>query len=151
VTNNLGPSVSQYSIDAGDGHLTALSPGTVGSGMAPEFVAVDPVGRYVYVVDNGTCQVSQYAIGSDGTLAPLSPGTVGAGNCASGDNILGVAVDPAGRFAYVPDEITGASNVLQYGIGSGGVLAPLSPAATSNLTGAAFEGDQGMTMLVSYK
>jgi len=50
------------------------------------------------------------------------------------------AVDPSGRYLYVPDEgMSSSSTVLQYAIGAGGVLAPLSPAATSALANTQLE------------
>ena len=47
------------------------------------------------------------------------------------EDVFFAAVDPSGRYLYVPDEASASSKVLQYGIGAGGVLAPLSPPATS--------------------
>jgi len=140
VTNGTGGTVLQYAIDATDGHLTALTPASVPAGTSPLFVTVDPFGRYAYAVNETACTLSQYALGNGGTLAALSPATVASGDCgAAMDFVAFVAVDPSGRYVYVPDEGMSSSAVLQYGIGTGGALAPLSPAATSALDAAQLE------------
>jgi 6-phosphogluconolactonase (cycloisomerase 2 family) len=149
VTNGTGAAVLQYAIDATDGHLTALTPASAASGASPQAVAIDPFGRYAYAISLTACTLSQYAIGSGGTLGPLSPASVAAGDCgAAMDFVAWVAVDPSGRYVYVPDEGSSSSSVLQYGIGTGGALAPLSPAATSALNAAQLER---MTFLVRYQ
>ena len=137
VSNATGAAVLQYSIDSTNGHLTALSPASVGAAAGPVGIAVDPTGRYAYVVDGVACTVSQYALGSGGALGALSPANVAAGNCTAMDFVAFVAVDPSGRFVYVPDSGSSSGSVLQYAIGAGGALAPLSPAATSGISGAA--------------
>ena len=63
------------------------------------------------------------------------------------DYVAFVTTDPSGRYLYVPDEGSSSSTVLQFGIGTGGALAPLSPAATSAITGAVL---QRMAFLVRY-
>ncbi len=138
----------EYSTDGADGHLTALSPATVAAGNAPQLLGVDPSGRYVYAVDQAACAISQYALGSSGALGALAPATVAAGNCPANDFVAFVAVDPSGRFAYVPDQGAASDAVLQYRIGAGGALSPLSPAMTSATTGAAF---LRITFLVRYQ
>jgi 6-phosphogluconolactonase (cycloisomerase 2 family) len=149
VSNGTGAAVLQYAIDGTDGHLTALTPPSAASGTSPQAVAVDPFGRYAYAINETTCTVSQYSIGSGGTLGALSPASVASGDCgAAMDFVAFVAVDPSGRYVYVPDEGSSSSSVLQYGIGTGGALAPLSPAATSALNSAQLER---LTFLVRYQ
>src|SRR2546428_10062227 len=78
-------------------------------------------GRYVYVANTGSNDVSQYTIGADGSLTPMALAVVPAGM-----NPRSVAVDPSGRYVYVAN---GASNdVSQYTIGGGrGASAPARP------------------------
>jgi DNA-binding beta-propeller fold protein YncE len=134
VANGNGSAVLQYSIDQAAGDLTALSPSSAPSGASPQGVAVDPFGRYAYAINETGCTLSQYALGTGGTLTALSPATVGAGDCgAAMEFVAFAAVDPSGRYLYVPDVGMSSSTVLQYGVGTGGKLAPLSPAATSAL------------------
>ena len=70
-------------------------------------------------------------------VADFSSTDATSGDCGAAMEFVAFAtVDPSGRFVYVPDQGMSASTVLQYGIGAGGTLAPLTPAATSSLAGA---------------
>ncbi|HEY2749325.1 MAG TPA: beta-propeller fold lactonase family protein [Polyangia bacterium] len=131
--------VLQYASDATDGHLTALTPASAPAGTTPVSVALDPFGRYAYAIDDAACTVSQYALGATGPLTALTPASVGAGSCvAPMDSVVFLAVDPSGRFLYVPDQGASSGTVLQYGLGTGGALAPLNPAATTAVSGARY-------------
>jgi YVTN family beta-propeller protein len=91
-------SVSMYTINATTGVLTSI--GAIAAGGIPASVAVDPSGKFAYVATTGDSfasagNVSMYTIDvTTGALA--SVGTIAAG---TGSN--SVAVDPAGKFAYV--------------------------------------------------
>jgi len=82
-------------------------------------VAVDPAGKFAYVTNYGSNEVSMYIIdATTGALASI-------GNIAAGTGPFSVAVDPAGKFAYVVnfssndvsmytiDGATGALTVLE--------------------------------------
>ena len=106
--------VSTYAIDAATGILS--STGTIGAGVCPWSVAVDPSSKFAYVANRGDCDsgglgsVSTYRIdAATGTLN--STGTIGAGTCP-----VSVAVDPSGRFVYVANEF---SNVSRYTVDPG--------------------------------
>ena len=104
-------SVSMYTIDATTGALTSI--GTIGAGLFPGAVAVDPSGRFAYVANGdlfrGTGSVSTYAI--DATTGALtSTGTT----VTAGAGASSVAVDPSGKFAYVTHEFS--DNVSMYTI-----------------------------------
>jgi 6-phosphogluconolactonase (cycloisomerase 2 family) len=69
----------------------------VAAGDSPRSVAVDPSGRFAYVANYGSANVSAYAINAtSGALTALagSQFTVGA-------NPSSVSVDPSGKFLYV--------------------------------------------------
>jgi len=91
-------SVSMYTINATTGALTSI--GAIATGGNPNSVAVDPSGKFAYVATTGDTfasagNVSMYTIDvTTGALASI--GTIAAG---TGSN--SVAVDPAGKFAYV--------------------------------------------------
>lgn len=127
-------SISQYAIDPSDGHLEPLAAASVATGSFPRALVVDPSGRYVYVPDVDTCQLYQYGIGPTGALGPLTPATAGVANCVAQTDLPALAADPSGRFLYVIGS-RHDSALIEYGIGGGGALAPLSPAATATLTG----------------
>jgi DNA-binding beta-propeller fold protein YncE len=125
-------SVAIYTIDATTGALTSI--GTIAAGPVPTSVAVDPAGKFVYVATaNATPgsagSLSMYAINAT-TGALTSTGTIAAGTYPGF-----VAVDPAGKFAYVPN--SGSNDVSMYTINSttgaltliGMIAAGLSPAS----------------------
>jgi len=127
VANLLSGDVSQYSIGA-DGSLSPLAPATVDSGSDPFSdpfsITVEPSGKFVYVANWGTHDVSQYSIGGDGGLSPLTPATV-----AAGDAPVALTVEPSGQFAYVASE--NDNKVSQYRIEADGTLTPLDPDAVN--------------------
>jgi YVTN family beta-propeller protein len=115
-------SVVAYTINPTTGALTSTTGGITGTGVngTPEFfnsVAVDPSGKFAYAADGGAfpagsfggdSSVSMYTINST-TGALTSTGMIAAG--AGPDS---VAVDPAGKFAYVAN--FGSNDVSMYTI-----------------------------------
>jgi len=63
---------------------------TVSTGTSPVSFAAHPSGRYVYVANSGSNDVSQYTIGADGSLTPMALALAPAGM-----NPRSVAVDPS--------------------------------------------------------
>ncbi len=112
--------VSAYRINK-NGALTPI-PGSPASGFLPEAVAVDPRGEFVYVANRNTFlglpSVSAYNIGSNGALTPIDPLS---GPFDDNRLVLSVAIDPRGKFVYVPD----VQVVYAYSIGTNGALTPL--------------------------
>ena len=111
---------------------TASAPaGTATSSTAPgTSTAQGPsTGAFAYVVNangGGPGTVSQYAIGPTGALTPLPVPFVPAG----GNNSQLIAVNRAGRFAYVSN--VSSNTVSQFAIDPAtGALTPLSPATIS--------------------
>jgi len=103
--------LAMYTIDATTGVLASI--GTIAVGAVPISVAVDPAGKFVYVATaNATLgsagSVSMYAINATtGALASL-------GTIAAGIGPSSVAVDRAGKFAYVTN--SGSNDVSMYTI-----------------------------------
>jgi 6-phosphogluconolactonase len=62
-----------------NGALTPVPGSPFSTAPIPEFVAVDLLGRFVYVTSESTTNVSAYSIGPNGALAPVagSPFTAG--------------------------------------------------------------------------
>ena len=86
-------SVSMFTIDSTTGALTSI--GVIAAGTGPDFVAVDPAGKFAYVTNFGSNNVSMYTINATtGALASI-------GTIAAGTGPFSLAVDPAGKFAYV--------------------------------------------------
>jgi YVTN family beta-propeller protein len=89
-----------YTINPTTGALTSI--GTVAAGIDPVSVAVDPAGKFAYVLNFGSNDVSMYTIdATTGALASIAPpaSTHGFGVYAGS-----VTVDPLGKFAYATNE-----------------------------------------------
>jgi hypothetical protein len=116
----------QFSVGA-DGALTPLSPPTVATSGYPVSVAVSPDGRSVYAAQVDA--VSQFDVQADGTLIPKSTPSLAAGSVP-----WALAIAPGGRSVYTTDIVSsGSSGVWQFGVGNGGLLAPLSPSAVDGV------------------
>jgi 6-phosphogluconolactonase len=73
--------VSGYTIDASTGALSPMATPTVAAGYFPFFITVDPTGRFAYVANDGSNDVSAYTIDArTGALSPMAAPTVAAGN-----------------------------------------------------------------------
>jgi 6-phosphogluconolactonase len=112
-------SISAYSIDRSNGHLTHLN--TVSSeGAVPAFVSVHPSGRYLLVANYGSGTVAAIAIRPNGELGaatsvqqdhgPLNakhPTSAAPGNFATSGHDAPrahmIQSDPSGRFVLSPD------------------------------------------------
>lgn len=120
--------VSRYSINA-SGALTSI--GTTVAGLSPTSIAIDASGKFAYVTNSGSDDVSMYSI--DATTGALtSMGTIAAGTVPGS-----VAVDPMGKFAYVANY--GSNNISMYAINAatgtltstGTIAAGTSPASVA--------------------
>ena len=96
--------ISMYTIDGGTGALASMA--TVTAGTDPVSIAVDRAGKFAYVTNSGSNDVSMYAI-NGGHLSSI-------GTVAAGTKPVSVAVDPAGQFAYVAN--SGSNNIATYRI-----------------------------------
>ncbi len=126
TVNQYEATVSQLSIGS-TGALTALAPPSVACELDPNSLAVDPAGKYLYVVNlkgatnTSYGSISQYTIGADGTLAPMTPAAI-----AEGGLFTDIAVHPSGKWAYAPSSNNSKSTVVQYTLGATGALTPAS-------------------------
>jgi YVTN family beta-propeller protein len=101
-----------YTVDATTGALTSV--GTIAAGTAPVSVAVDPTGKFVYVTNSGSNDVSMYTINSTtGSLTLI-------GMISAELSPTSIAIEPSGKFAYVTN--SGSNDVSMYSIGATGSL-----------------------------
>lgn len=117
--------VSMYTVNAATGQLRHN--GYAVAGANPISVSVDPGGKFAYVANRGTSDVSAYTIGVNGTLTQIacSVGCSIAGNFQAGTSPWSVTIDPSGKFAYVANNFNGAlgNSISAYTINVGtGVL-----------------------------
>ena len=116
VTNRDSNDVSVFTItDAG---MLVPAGRPVASGTAPRGMVFTPDGRHAYVVDNGSNQITAYAVGDDGTLSVRLPATA-----TPGKSPFGIAIAPDGKTLYVTSQNPAA--VERFTVGAGGALAPL--------------------------
>ena len=101
--------VSAFSIDSGTGALASTG-GPTGIASNPISVAVDPSGRFAYVANQASYNVTTYTI--DATTGALT--TLGSVN--TGIDPWSVCVDPSGRFVYVANQ--GSNSVSAFSINS---------------------------------
>lgn len=112
--------VSMYTINSTTGALASIGPPVSTQDSSGNSVTVDPLGKFAYVANLGDDfstdgSVISYAINAT-TGALTSTGGI-SGNCPGLCVPLSVAVDPSGKFAYVPNgDGAEANNVAVYAI-----------------------------------
>jgi len=129
--------VSAYTINATTGALTQVNCGggagcsaaNFVAGSQPFSVAVDAAGRFAYVPNIASADISAYTINNvTGALARINcGGGIGCNgaNFQSASAPVAIAIDPSSRFAYVANQ---SNRVSQYTIGANGALTLMSPA-----------------------
>ena len=113
--------ISEYLITQTTGALALIGTVPTGTLTAAQVVAVEPLGRWVYVAVNGG---NVYAYSIDLTAGGLTL----IGPAVGGANPQGIAFDPLGRWAYVACNGAPAS-VYVYSIGATGALTAAAPAS----------------------
>ncbi len=120
-----------YSVDPVSGRLTGITGGIAitsffGASSSIGQSAVDPTGRYLYVVDGGTTNLLN-AFSIDGTTGALST-IVSSPPIATGSGSFGIAVTPDGKYVYVTN--SGDSTLSAYKVGTNGGLATIALGVT---------------------
>jgi 6-phosphogluconolactonase (cycloisomerase 2 family) len=119
-------SVTAYAINSSTGALTSITGSPFATGSGAQSVALDPVGKFLYVGNNPDGTVSAYTINqSTGALTGVagSPFDTGAG--AGQKSTYSVNVDPSGAFLYALNGTQG--NVSAFTINSvSGALTPVA-------------------------
>jgi 6-phosphogluconolactonase (cycloisomerase 2 family) len=92
--------VSAYLIDAADGSLAEIggSPFSAAPGIGPVSLSADPLGRFLYVANGTSNNVSVFVIQATGELVEHTNSPFALGSPTSPQSI---AVDLSGQFAYV--------------------------------------------------
>ena len=96
------------------------------AGTGPAALAIDPGGKFLYVANFTSNNVSAYSINATtGALTAIGLPTI------AGTNPRGGAVDPTGQFLYVAN--LGSSNVSAYSINatSGALISLGAPVASA--------------------
>ena len=128
ANHGLGPvyenTVSQFSINSGNGTLSASTQATVNTGPlggeGPYFISIDPTGKYAYVTNGNSGSVAQFSINSsNGALTALNPAFVSTGTVP-----FHITCDPSGRFIYVVNINSGS--IAQFIISGNGTLTAMT-------------------------
>src|SRR6202162_3751687 len=100
-----------FSVNASTGAITEVPGSPFNAGLIPVQLAVDPTGRFVYVANQLSEDITAFSVdASTGALTEL-PGSA----FPIGSQPIALAIDPTGRFLYV--SATNFTNgVLQKGI-----------------------------------
>jgi 6-phosphogluconolactonase len=103
ATNHNSSNVTAFAIngsfDMSRGELDVIVGSPFATGMRPVAFSTEPRGRFAYVANEGSRDVSAYSI--DATTGALS--AVAGGSIAAGTRPSFVRADPSGKFVYVTD------------------------------------------------
>jgi 6-phosphogluconolactonase len=154
--------VFAYTANASSGALTAApgSPSRAGIQSAGVAVAMDPAGKFVYVLNGSPCNPSQCAYSyvsgdsvsaysvnaSSGALTPIP----GSPFPDAGLGPSGAAVDPTGKFLYVSNASSGSVSAYTINASSGALTAvPGSPFFSGNQPAAVAVDPSGKFLYVA--
>ena len=102
--------VLAYRVNPASGELTEIDGSPFASGSGAAFIGMDPGGRFVYVANTTSHEISAYVI--DGDTGALTP--VEGSPFAAAGGPFAVSVHPGGRFAFVVNALAG--NISTYAI-----------------------------------
>jgi 6-phosphogluconolactonase len=129
VANSGEDDISLFSIAPSTGILTEVSRTSTG-GLTPLYMALDPTGGFLYVVNvlsAPSSDLSVFQVASDGTLTPTSPRPYPLGVTANS-----MALAPSGSFIFIGAEQGQQQGVVAVYPLSGGVLqAPVGAFTTA--------------------
>jgi 6-phosphogluconolactonase len=110
-------SVAVYRIKP-NGSLVPVPGSPFPTGITPWQIAVDPFGRFIYVVSLGSRDTSVYHVLASGALVPVP------GSPFVTTDPISVVADPNGRFVYVTNE--NFANIIVYQVAASGSLIALN-------------------------
>ena len=145
--------ITAYAIDYQSGALIQLSDSPISSGgNNPVTLAASPNGLFLYVINQGTSTVVEFAINPDGTITTKNTYSVVTGNATSSPTAL--AIDPAGKFLYVTYQhqtgSTGPGGLASFPINADGSLgtALAAVALGNNPSGIAIPATGGFVYVI---
>ncbi len=135
VANNGNDTVTAFNIEAA-GALT-LIPQTAGNtnptavnGADPSSIAIPQSGKFLYVTNSGSNDVTAFSIGATGLLSRLAPTGANTNPISTGGTVpKGMAISPNGSFLYVAN--SGSDNLTVFQIGANGLLTLVTPAGSN--------------------
>jgi 6-phosphogluconolactonase len=144
--------ITEYSIDFQSGALDAISGSPVSSGgNFPITLVAAPNGLFLYVINQGTSTVVEFAVNSNGTIASKNTYNV-SGNVNA--TPTAAAIDPAGKFLYVTFRnlagTTGPGGLATFPVNADGSLGTALPvvALGNNPVGVAIPATGGFVYVI---
>lgn len=112
IPNSGNGNVISRAVDISNANLEEIGVSAVGT--TPKMVRTHPNQRYIYVANQGSDNISAFAVDDNGGLTPIagSPFAAPAGATA-------IAIDPSGRFLYAAGS---ANEIRSYDISASGAL-----------------------------
>lgn len=135
VANNGNDTVTAFNIEIA-GALTMISP-TAGNtnplavnGADPASIAIPQSGKFLYVANSGSNDVTAFSIGATGLLSRTAPSGANTNPILTGGTVpKGMVISPNGSFLYVAN--SGSHNLTVFQIGSNGLLTLVPPAGSN--------------------
>jgi 6-phosphogluconolactonase (cycloisomerase 2 family) len=146
--------ITAYSIDYQSGALIQMGESPIPSGgNYPITLVASPNGMFLYVINQGTSTVVEFAINSDGTITLKNTYSVQAGNATASPTAA--AIDAAGKFLYVTFQnqagtTTGPGGLATFPINADGSLGTALPivALGHNPVGVAIPATGGFVYVI---
>ena len=114
-----------FAIDSIKGILTAVGSPVPDEGSFPVAIAGDPSGKFLYVGNFGSGDISVYGVDSrTGAISPIGP------LVPTGDGPLSVDVDSSGKYLYVANSRSNNISVFAIDPGRGTLSSAGPPTAT---------------------
>jgi 6-phosphogluconolactonase len=140
-----------YRFDAAKGSLSGSDPpfATVRPGSGPRHVAIQPGGRFAYVINEMACTITAFSIDpAGGALRELQTvSTLPAGQAvAPGYSTAEIAVHPSGRFLYGSNR--GHDTIAVFAIDESGTLSLVEHESTQGRTPRGFGIEPGGAYLI---
>ena len=91
-----------YGVNAATGAITEVPGSPFSAGLVPEQLVVDPTGRFVYVTNEQSQDITAFSVDpSTGALTELAGSPDSIGTPPNLSTPVASAIDPTGRFLYV--------------------------------------------------
>ena len=154
VMNQGSSTVVTYAVNTTSGLLTQTAVTSLGTQTLPLDMEIDPLGRFLYVANGDTLNVSAFRIGANGALKEV-PGSPFGGPAFP----VALSVDPQSRFLFVgstPEGTSGSppSSIFAYTIdAASGALTPVanSPFPASETLGDITVDPSGLYLYETHK
>jgi len=128
-----GRGVHAYDIDHATGALSEIAGSPFGTGGLG-VILIHPTGQFVYAVDRGGGGVWAYRVAPTGALVQVAGAPFSVGSIPTD-----IAIDPSGKYAYVPDCLNSLVHAFQIDLATGALTSPTDAFAETHPCGVAVD------------